>query len=113
VDNLNAVLMGFLALLLIIVVINVINAMFGNNQRKKIRNGGRDRNRGDMDRAMTYYGENGKIRQHRTGPRRNHAQAHHKQSASSVSHTHNHAQQTAHPAAASHSNSFSGGHSHH
>jgi hypothetical protein len=113
VDNLMLVLIGFLALLLIILVLNVINAMVGNRQRKKVRDGLRARNHGYMDGVDDdYHGDNEHSRHQRNSPQtqhRNPSQPHHKQSTSSASRT----QQVAHHSSASHSNSFSGGHSHH
>jgi hypothetical protein len=85
VDNVSAVLIGFLALLLIIVVINIINAMFGNNQRKKMRSS-RARSHGDMD------GFNNDHRGEIENRQRNHnnPQTHYRQSASSSNHEHSH-----------------------
>lgn len=84
-DNVSAVLIGFLALLLIIVVINIINAMFGNNQRKKIRSS-RARSRGDMD------GFNDDHRGEIENRQRSHnnSQTHHRPSTSSSNHVHSH-----------------------
>lgn len=108
-DNLSAVLTGFLALLLIILVINIINATVGNSQRKKVRSAGRDRVRGDMDRVNdSYPRRNENLRQYRRSPQnqsRSRVYAQHKQSASSVSHAHSHTQQMAH-----HTNNTSASH---
>lgn len=84
-DNVSAVLIGFLALLLIIVVINIINALFGNNQRKKLRSS-RARSRGDMDGFNNAH--RGEIENHQHN--HNNPQLHHRQSASSSNHVHSH-----------------------